>query len=348
MVGVGAPLLDLRRTAMSFRDMNSKLKDFRSWSASNRKTDPGAMLLERENFLPSMLVTEQELRRNRESKTHMIKDSLWEKACSMLEAKRTERDDLREQLAQKTVQAQERIRQQVVEAAKQEEARLEQARHKRQRMEEEVSEVKKELSTIQEKVQDARQAEDEQVSRDNAHANTNNDSSISFSKRQKTDPKQRIAEIQSLLAARQDRLAQMGDELEAYKTQRAAEEDKYRENHAELTQLREQSKTSVYDAGCTVEEQVAMMMRDKQQELQAMHSMHGADDGVDAKRDAALKQLMFFLKDDAQSLEQMLSMEALLQVRGEVFAVSVDVLDTCSMCSGCVYVCACVRAYMIM
>jgi hypothetical protein len=138
---------------MSFRDMNSRLKDFRSWAAASRKMDPSAMLAaENENVRPSMLITESELRSSRQSKTQRMRDSLWEKACTMLEAKREERDSLKEQLVQKTSHAQTAVLQHVTAAAAQEEERLSQVRQKRARLESEVGVIQGQLASVKDKV----------------------------------------------------------------------------------------------------------------------------------------------------------------------------------------------------
>ncbi len=139
---------------MSFRDMNSRLKDFRSWAAASRKMDPSAMLAaENENVRPSMLITEGEFRSSRQSKIQRMKDNLWEKACTMLEAKRAERDSLKEELLQKTSNAQTTVRHHITTAAAQEEDLLSQVRQKRARLESEVGMIQEQLASVKNKVQ---------------------------------------------------------------------------------------------------------------------------------------------------------------------------------------------------
>lgn len=224
-----AGALDLRRARACFKDMNGRLEEFRSWSASRKRSDAVSCDGSR-----AVLLTDSEVCARREAREEQIRVALWDRAQQLLEARRTERLELRDTLSAETARTKGDVNARVGAALKAAADGVAKARSSKEKLKAEAERLRGELARKRELEEQEQDEEDERVARENAQAN----------KRQRTtdeDPQTRIRTMMELIASGKERISALGTDTINAKREREAEEAVVAEHKRELESLRVQS-----------------------------------------------------------------------------------------------------------
>jgi hypothetical protein len=245
-----AGAIDLRRVGSCFKDMNGRLEEFRAWAGSRKRGDAVVNC----DGSRAVLLTDAEASARREDREAQIKDALWEKSRALLEARRAESAELREQLAAETARTKGEVDSRVDAAIKAANDGVARARAAKEKLIAEVESLKQVLAQKEEEEEAEQDEEDERVCRENAQAN----------KRQRTDqdPKERIKTMKELIEQGKEQLSHLGTELINAKREREAAEAQVTEHKKEIEALRLQS--GAYEGQRSLEELMDQVSKDRE------------------------------------------------------------------------------------
>lgn len=245
-----AGAIDLRRIGSCFKDMNGRLEEFRAWAGSRKRGDAMVSC----DGSRAVLLTDAEASARREEREAQIKDALWEKSRLLLEARRTESAELRDQLAAETARTKGEVDCRVDAAIKAANDGASRARAAKEQLTAEIESLKQLLARKREEEEAEQDEEDERVCRENAQAN----------KRQRTDqdPMERIRTMKELIEQGKEQLSHLGTELINAKREREAADARMTDYRKELEALRLQS--GAYEGQRSLEELMDQVSKDRE------------------------------------------------------------------------------------